>query len=107
MTERFKKAVSNVVRDGIVTDEEEKLILKIAKEEGICEDEAKVYLIGEKKKINAKSGRKSNWHKTFEVIAVIGGAVVTVAGGAFKVLEVITAANDAKDNKFRTKKVVK
>ena len=42
--------------------------------------------------------------KVLEVAGKIGGALVVVGGGVFKLLEVITAFNDVKDNGYRCSK---
>lgn len=93
-----------MVQDGIITKAEKELILKIAKEDNIPEDEAKIYLIGEKKKVISKKDKPSTFMKVLEVAGKIGGALVVVGGGVFKLLEVITAFNDVKDNGYRCSK---
>jgi len=108
MTEKFKNAVKDIVSDGIVTPEEEILILNLAKEEGISENDAKIYLASEKKKVKEKkedkSEEKTNWEKAKPVLSDIGKGVIAVAGFIGTALTVFKEFNDLKDNKFRSKK---
>lgn len=76
MTEKFKKAVKDVVADGIVTSEEEVLILNLAKEEGISENDAKIYLAGEKKKANKKP--PITQENIVNLVTVVVGATVSI-----------------------------
>lgn len=101
MTEKFKKAVKDVVADGIVTPEEETLILNLATEEGISENDARIYLIGEIKKIKEKrnGNRKTNWETVKPILEDIGkgvGTVLTIIGGIFVLLEKV---DERKNNK--------
>lgn len=76
LTERFKKAVKEVVSDGVVTSEEEELILNLAKEEGISENDAKIYLAGEKKKANKKP--RLTQENIVNLTTVVVGAAVSI-----------------------------
>lgn len=79
MTEKFKKAVKDVVADGIVTPEEEALILNLAKEEGISENDALIYLAGEKKKANKPSFKDNIKPETIiSTLAILVPAAVTI-----------------------------
>ena len=46
MTKRFIDAVKKCVEDGKLSTEERELLKKVAKEEGINETDAEVYIIG-------------------------------------------------------------
>lgn len=56
MTERFKQTVKDCVADAVLTDEEKELLKKIAKEEGVNETDAEIYIIKQLKiaRINEK-----------------------------------------------------
>ena len=77
MTERFKKAVKNYVSDAVLSKEEKADLLKIAKEDGINESDAIIYMNSELKKvISNKQTRK----EIVETIKDVGGVVVTIGG---------------------------
>lgn len=101
MTEKFKKAVKDVVADGIVTPEEEALILNLAKEKGISENDARIYLTGEIKKIKEKrnGNRKTNWETVKPILEDVGkvaGTIISIIGGIFVILK---EADELKNNK--------
>ena len=82
MTKKFKKAVKDVVADGVITPEEETLILNLAKEEGISENDAKIYLIGEIKKIMERrnGNRETNWETTKSILVDVSKGALGVIG---------------------------
>lgn len=93
----------------MVTPEEETLILNLAKEEGISENDAKIYLIGEKKRIKEKrdgGGNQSNWKQWKAILGDIGKGTIAVFAAIGTVLAVVKDFNDLKDNKFRSKKII-
>lgn len=59
MTKRFIDAVKKCVEDGKLSTEERELLKKVAKEEGINETDAEVYIIGELKS-KVKENEKRN-----------------------------------------------
>ncbi len=95
MTERFKKAVKKYVSDCVLTQEEKSDLLKIAKEDGIKETDAIIYMNSElKKKISSKQTRK----EVVDTIKDIGGVVVSVGGFALTVLAALGKLGDGKSS---------
>ena len=103
MTERFKQAVKDCVADAVLTDEEKELLKKIAKEEGVNETDAEIYIIKQLKiaRINEKYEDKKTKEKEnkpkekfdWSALKSIGEGVVAV--GSF-VLTVLTVTGKIK-----------
>ncbi len=71
MTRRFKRTVKSVVLDGIITKEERELLNKVAKEEGVSQTDADVYVTEKLKKRKIKLEKGGNW------FSKNGAAVIT------------------------------
>ena len=98
MTERFKEAVKGVVADGIVTEDEQRLLVKIAKEENISETDAIAYFIQEAKKRKAKINGKDAWEYAKDIFSGLGKFIVIVGGIATSVISVISFLDSRKNN---------
>ena len=88
MTQRFKDAVKECVADGELTNDEKELLKKVAKEEGINETDAEVYITAELKRKKRsteekKSSSDSDWGSTLKTV---GEVIVTVGGFGLTVL---------------------
>ena len=81
MTKRFIDAVKKCVEDGKLSTEERELLKKVAKEEGINETDAEVYIIGElKSKVKENEKRNAPQEKSSLVkdSLEIGGFLLTI-----------------------------
>ena len=79
ITERFRDAVKNVVADGTLSSEERLMLENLAKEEGINDLDAQVYVTGELKKVKKQKDNgpdKSIWGA---IIATVGTVIVAAA----------------------------
>ena len=103
MTERFKKAVRGVVADGIVTKEEQELLLKIAKEDKISESDATAYYIQQAKKAKAKINGKPAWEYASDIFGGIGKVLVAVLGAVGGILSVLEFLDAKKTKNTDTK----
>ena len=90
MTKRFIDAVKKCVEDGKLSTEERELLKKVAKEEGINETDAEVYIIGELKskvkeneKRNAPQEKSSLVKDSLEIGSFLL-SIITTAGPIIK-----------------------
>lgn len=78
ITERFKNAVKNVIADGELSSEERLTLENIAKEEGINDSDAQVYIIGELKKAKSQQQKSTELNNSIweAIIATVGTVLV-------------------------------
>lgn len=100
MTERFKEAVKAYVSDCVLTEQEKSELLRIAKEDGINESDAIIYMNSELKKKKNKRKRASD---VGEVLKEVGKVTVSIIGFAGAILGGIAAINNAKTEREKLK----
>ncbi len=95
MTERFKQAVKDCVADAKLTDAEKELLKKIAKEEGINEIDAEVYIIAQLK-IVSMNERRTDLEANRPIKSSDGSTLKTIVEGVLAVAGLVITVLTAK-----------